>query len=103
MGLTASRSPVCTRVCTSEGENANAGRADGGPGDGGQRADTDQAGRGEGIDHGEAGPGSSTTDQGDPLAKLAAALVALSPDDRAAIVAMVRAADQGGEVQEPTA
>ena len=83
--------PVCTRVCTSEGENANAGRSDGEPGDQSQRADTDQAGKGEGTDQGGAGSGASNTDQGDPLAKLAVAIAGLTAGDRARLVAMLAA------------
>jgi hypothetical protein len=57
---------------------------------------TDGAGHqdeGEGIDQDGAARGSSTAgapaDQGDPLAKLAAALLTLSPADRARLAAML--------------
>jgi hypothetical protein len=58
--------PVCTRVCTSEGENANA-----------DTLEADQGNKGEGID------------QGDPLAKLAAAITGLSPMDRQRLAALL--------------
>ena len=57
-------------------ENTNAGTAG---------ANADQGGRGEGTDQ----------EQGDPLAKLAAALLTLSPADRAKLAAML-AGHQGG-------
>jgi len=57
--LTPPSSPVCTSVCTTEGENANAGK------------------RGE------------ATDQTDSLARLAAALLTLSPADRERLAAML--------------
>ena len=63
--LTPTPSPVCTRVCTSEPENDNAGTADGG------------------RDEGEG------TDQGDRLDKLAAALLTLSQADRERLAAML--------------
>ena len=69
--LTQTPSPVCTRVCTSEPENAHAGTPDA------DRSAGDPQ-QGEGID------------QGDPLAKLAAALLALSPADRARLAAMLK-------------
>jgi hypothetical protein len=75
--LTPTSFPVCTSVCTSEGENANAGTAD---------ADK---GEGEGIDQGGADRGSSDVDQGDPLAALAAAVANLSPADRERLAAML--------------
>ena len=64
-GLTSTPSPVCTRVCTSEPENDNAGTPD-----------RDQ-GEGEG------------NDQGDRLDKLATALLTLSPADRQRLAAML--------------
>lgn len=65
--LTPTPSPVCTRVCTSKPENDNA-----------DPLETDQGTDGEGID------------QGDPLAKLAAALLTLSPADRDRLAAMLK-------------
>jgi hypothetical protein len=74
-------SPVCTRVCTSEPENANADSSQPGLG---QVGATDQNQRTEGDagvrDH---------TNQGDPLAKLAAVLLTLSPADRARLAKML--------------
>ena len=67
-------SPVCTRVCTSEAENANAGTTDAG-----------HQGEGEGID------------QGDPLAAIAAALLTLSPADKARLTAMLARDQDEGE------
>ena len=84
-GLAATPFAVCTRVCTSEGENVNAGRSDGGPGEG------------EGIDQGGAARGSSAADQGDPLAKLVAALLTLSPADRARLAGMLAGHQSKGE------
>ncbi|MGA7702563.1 MAG: hypothetical protein WCB27_23440 [Thermoguttaceae bacterium] len=69
--LTPTPFPVCTRVCTSEPENANdleAGHRD----------------EGEGID------------QGDPLAVLAAAVANLSPADRERLAVMLTG-NQGDE------
>jgi hypothetical protein len=80
--VTPTPSAVCTRVCTSEAENANAGPLHAGQGD-----------EGEGIDQGWAARGSSAagalTDQADPLAKLAAALLALTSADRERLAAML--------------
>ncbi len=70
--LTPTPSAVCTRVCTSEAENANADA-----GRDAQAGAADQGNKGEGID------------QGDPLAKLAADLAKLSPADRARLAAML--------------
>jgi hypothetical protein len=63
-------SPVCTRVCTSEPENGNAGFPD---------ADCSAGDRlqGDGID------------EADPVAGLAAALLALSPAERERLAAMI--------------
>jgi hypothetical protein len=60
-------------------------------------------GDGEGIDQGGAGRRSSTVDQPDPLAKLAAALVALSPADRERLAAMLpqEAAGRAGGLRTP--
>ena len=73
--LTSTPSPVCTRVCTSEAENANAGTLEaaslGTLPQAADTIDTDQGNEDEGID------------QGDPLTKLAAAIASLSPTDRA--------------------
>ncbi len=64
--VTPTPSDVCTRVCTSEPENVNAGTPDAHQGD-----------ESEGID------------RGDPLDKLAAALLTLSPADRERLAAML--------------
>jgi hypothetical protein len=82
-GLTPTPSPVCTRVCTSEPENANAGRVPSG-------CDADQGDEGEGTDR-------KPADQGDPLAKLAAALLtlSLSPADRERLAALLTREDDG--------
>jgi hypothetical protein len=69
--LTSTRSAACTSACTSEAENVNAGTPDAHQGD-----------ESEGID------------QGEPLAKLAAALLTLSSADRERLAAMLIA--QGG-------
>ena len=61
--LTSTPLPVCTRVCTSEGENANA-----------DALYADQGNKGEGI--------GESSGSGDPLAAIAAAIAALSPADR---------------------
>ena len=103
--LTATPAPVCTRVCTSEPENANADAGDVAslgtlPQAAGTRnadaPDADQQGRpagdrqqGEGIDQGGTAGGSSTAEQGDPLVKLAAALLTLSSADRERLAAML--------------
>jgi hypothetical protein len=65
-GFTATPSPVCTRVCTREAENANAGS--------------------HGTDQGSVGEG---TDQRDPLAKLAAAIAGLSASERERLAGML--------------
>ena len=76
--------PVCTRVCTSEPENDNADTIGGIPTDTGI-ARTETAGT-RNADQGNEGEG---IDQADPLAKLAAALLTLSPADRARLAAML--------------
>jgi hypothetical protein len=97
-GLTATPSPVCTRVCTSEPENSNAHAPE--AGDQGQGEETaagtlaadQEAGDrqlGEGTDQGRAGRGSSAADQEDPLAKLAAAIAGLTAADRARLARML--------------
>jgi hypothetical protein len=53
---------------------------------------------GERINQDEVAQGASTADQGDPLAKLAAALLRLSPADRQRLAAMLTPA--GGEAGE---
>ena len=68
-GLTPTPSAVCTRVCTSEPENANAGTLH-----------TDQGNEGEGT----AGMPAAAS-----LESLAAALLTLSPADRAKLAAML--------------
>jgi len=101
--------PVCTRVCTSEGENLNARASDAAslatspeagdtPGDhlakSGKEARTEQ-GIGAPESHGEPQVGSRINPApGDALAAIAAAVAGLSPADRARLVGML-AADQG--------
>ncbi len=91
--VTLTPSAVCTRVCTSEGENANADALNAASlGIPPQAADTrnaDQGNEGEGIDQGGTAGGSSTADQGDPLARLATELGKLSPADRERLAAML--------------
>jgi hypothetical protein len=82
-------SAACTAACTSEAENANAGTPEAGhQGQGEATAagtlDADQQDR----PAGDRGQGEGA-DQGDPLAKLAAALLALTPADRARLAAML--------------
>ena len=89
--LTPTPSPVCTRVCTSEPENANTDPADTAllatsqadvesheaPRLNPQSVSANRDGNGEGID------------QADTLGALAAVLLALSPADRAKLAAML--------------
>ena len=82
--LTPTPSAVCTRVCTSEAENANARVPSG-------YLDADQGSEGEGIDQGGAPSGS--------LAKLAAALLTLSPADRARLAAMLNGRQAEGRAE----
>ena len=70
-------SAACTCACTSEAENTNAGTAD---------ADQNQS---EGTDQGGTARGSSAADQGDPLAAIVAALLALSPAERERLAGMI--------------
>ena len=80
--LTPTPFPVCTRVCTSEAENANADALEAASlGTPPQAADADRA-----PDEGE---GTAAIDQGDPLARLAAELGKLSPEDRQRLAAML--------------
>jgi hypothetical protein len=84
-GFTPTASPVCTRVCTSEAENANAGTLEADQG----REGTEQfCGCHKKGDDAAKIPG-GTADQGDTLAKLAAALLTLSPADRARLAVML--------------
>ena len=80
---------VCTRVCTSESENANAGTLETVSLDTLPQAadtiDTDQGNEDEGID------------QGDPLTKLAVAIASLSPTDRQRLAAMLTGHQDEGE------
>ncbi|MHC4402420.1 MAG: hypothetical protein ACYTG0_22370 [Planctomycetota bacterium] len=71
--LTETATDACTAACTSEPENARAGTPD---------ADRSAGDR-------QQGEGS---DQADPLAKLAAALLTLSPADRERLAAMLKGA-----------
>ena len=112
-GLTPTPSPVCTRVCTSEPENPNAGTPEAGHQDQGEGVaagtlDADPQGRpagdqeqGEGTDQGGTARRSSAADQGDPLAKLAAALLDLTPADRARLAAMLTGHPGVGEGRAP--
>jgi hypothetical protein len=74
-GVAATPPAACTCACTSEPENAHAGRVPSGCDADHSAGDQQQ---GEGID------------QADPLAKLAAALLALSPADRERLAAMLK-------------
>ena len=108
-GVTETPPPVCTRVCTSEAENRNGRSLGGDQGEDAPRAPApfaptaeraaDNPHRGsEGTDPAEVGreplatgepAAGASTDQGDPLANLAAALLALSPADRERLAAML--------------
>ena len=82
--LTPTPSPVCTRVCTSEPENANADALEAASlGTLSQAADV--------LDTGHLGEseGAAAIDQGDPLARLAAELAKLSPEDRQRLAALL--------------
>jgi hypothetical protein len=68
-GLTPTTSAVCTSVCTSEAENDHAGTLDAG----------------------------ALADHADPLVKLAAALLTLSPTDRQRLAAMLTGQQAAGE------
>lgn len=80
-GLATTPPPVCTRVCTNKGENANA----------------DAPGAGRGVKGDEPPSGAVVAeasvegrpDGQDPLALLAAAIGELSPDDRARLARML--------------
>jgi hypothetical protein len=91
--VTSTPSAACTSACTSDAENANADPST--PGDdqadaaGRNQGDQDKAAVGDRADQGGAAGGSSTADQGDPLAKLADALLTLTPADRARLAAML--------------
>ncbi|MGO8747694.1 MAG: hypothetical protein ACLQNE_17115 [Thermoguttaceae bacterium] len=87
-------SAACTAACTSKAENANAGTLEAGHRDQGEGTaagtlDVDRQDRPAGDQGGGEG-----ADQGDPLAKLAAALADLTPADRARLAAML--AGKGG-------
>jgi len=75
-GLTPTASPVCTRVCTSNPENDNAGRVPSG-------CDADPAGDQDGGEGATAKPAAAS------LESLAAALLTLSPADRAKLAALL--------------
>ena len=99
--LTSTPSAACTAACTSKPENANAGTPEAGHQDQGegtaaatldadpQGRPTEDQGQSEGTDQGGTARRSSAADQGDPLAKLAAALLDLTPADRARLAAML--------------
>ena len=103
-GLAPTPSAACTSACTSEAENVNAEALDTAspvP----LQVPADQGNEGEGIDHGGAGRGSSTADQGDPLAVLAAAVANLSPADRERLAVMLtgnQGEGQGGRMTRQT-
>ncbi len=80
---------ACTAACTSEAENANAGTPDAA-----SLGTPPQAAGTLGTDQGREGEG---TDQGDPLAGLAAAIANLTPADRAKVAGMLAGQQQGGE------
>ena len=83
-GLTSTPSAACTAACTSTGENANADAREaaslGTPAQAAGTLDTGQDTQDAAVAHQGEGEG---IDQGDSLAKLAAALLILSPADRA--------------------
>ncbi len=84
--LTSTPSDACTAACTSEPKNANADAlnttSSGTPPQAPAALDTDHGSQAAAA-HQRQGEGTAATDQGDLLAKLAAALVSLSPADRA--------------------
>ena len=91
-------SPVCTRVCTSEPENVNAGTADAGQGDGRRAAsarldDADAAHQGQ-------GEGATSKPVAASLESLADALLTLSPADRATLAALLAGQQADGEGNE---
>jgi len=79
--LTPTPSPVCTRVCTSEPENDNAGTL--------EAASLATSPQADGNRNADQSNESEGTDQGDPLARLAAELGKLSPEDRQRLAAML--------------
>jgi hypothetical protein len=89
--LTPTPPAACTSACTSAGKNTNADGPNHIPLDTSPQAadapDTGHQGQCKGIDQGR---GSSTADQTDPLAKLADALLTLSPADRELLAAMLK-------------
>jgi hypothetical protein len=87
--LTPTPFSVCTRVCTSEAENANADALEA------ASFDTPQAADVLGTGHPDEGEGTATIDQGDTLAKLAAAVANLSPADRERLAAMLAGQQRG--------
>ena len=98
--LTPTPSAACTSACTSEGENANADALDTALLDTSPQAadaDADRGDEGEGIDQGGTAGGSSTAEQGDPLAALAAAVANLSPANRERLAAMLTGQQGEGE------
>jgi len=107
---------ACTSACTGIPEEGNGGALDAGqdgstlaasdrPDDAAGRGpspdDSHQGAAGEGIERGNGARESSTagapTDQGDPLAKLAAALLTLSPADRERLAGMLAGHQCEGE------
>jgi hypothetical protein len=84
-GLAPTPPAVCTRVCTSEAENANASALDAAsPGTSPQAAGTTPD-----ADQGNQPEVTAADKPADPLAGLAATLLALSPADRARLAAML--------------
>ena len=91
--LTPTPFPVCTRVCTSEPENANADALEAASvGPPPQAADADQSNEGEGT---------AAIDQGDPLTRLAAELSKLSQEDRQRLAAMLVGQQSEGTAPRP--
>jgi hypothetical protein len=92
--LTPTPFPVCTSVCTSEPENANADALEAASlGTPPQAADVLDTG------HQSEGEGTAAIDQSDPLTRLAAELGKLSQADRQRLAAML--AGQQGEGTAP--
>jgi hypothetical protein len=95
-GLTATPPAVCTSVCTSQRENANADDLDRHPG----------APSPDALDNSAPGPradGEGTDQAGaDPLAGLAAAIAALSPTDRVRLAEMLTEYRREGETKAGT-
>ncbi len=79
-GLTPTPPAACSAACTSKPENSNACPPEAG---------NQEQGFGTATGTFDADPETPAGDQGDPLAKLAAALMDLTPADRARLAAML--------------